>query len=97
MEACAHLTLFGGVESCNYLHLFFNSAYSPSPVPTICQDSLILSKTSRAGSSYQKKGVEDVSWLERSLLGSGDPHSRNRGKRDILLVLLVSSIQLLEA
>lgn len=83
--------MFWMAERCNYSHPFFSSAYSPSSVSTIFQDSLLLSKASRTGSSYQNKGVEDVSWQESSPEGKGDPHLRNSLK----LVLLLSTIQLL--
>lgn len=76
-------------ERCNYLQLFL-LLHIASPL------FLQFSKTgcfylSQAGSSYQNRGVEDDPWQRSSPEERGGPYSRNSGKLDILLVLLIST------
>lgn len=84
-------------ERCDHFNLFFLLHICPSSVSTVFQDSSLLPETSRTGSSYQNKGVKNVSCQESCPEGRGDRHSKNSGKLDILLVPLVSTIQLLGA
>lgn len=71
-----------------------NSLEHPSTVSVISQESLLLPKASRTGPCYQDKGMEDIPWLAISTEGS-DAHLRSIRKMDVLLVLLVSTTQLL--
>lgn len=76
-------------ERCNYLQLSL-LLHIASPL------FLQFSKTgcfhlSQAGSSYQNRGVEDVSWQRSSPEERGGPYSRNSGKLDILLSTILIS------